>query len=422
MKELRLGYGEGQVCLPVEGADWVEVLEENPMPVLEDVEEGFRQAMEHPIGGPGLEQVVEPGDQVTLVISDITRYWMRQDKLLPLLVERLNRLGVADEDMVVLIALGTHRPQTEAELDQLLTPELHRRLRVAQHDCDSADLVEVGTTSRGTVVRVHPLVVGRKVITMGATVHHLMAGFGGGRKSILPGVSARETILQNHLHSLSPDQPCSNPLIGSGAVEGNPLNEDMVEAAAMVAPVFGVNIVVDSHSRHSRFFCGHWYEAWRESCRYVQRHCGVEIPRKADVVIASCGGYPKDISLYQAVKTLFNAAQAVKEGGTLLFLAQCREGGGAPEFFGWIEPQREGRLDAALREGFNIPGYLFYAACEVTRRCQVRMLSSIPAQEVRDMGILAFDQVDRLLEGVDLRGKGVYVMPYGGSVVPFYQP
>ncbi len=420
MNQFELRYGDKTVPVDLSAAKSVTVLKEKEIAAIEDLNASFLQAVEQDcINSRPLKELVLPGDQVTIVISDITRFWMRQDKICTLLVDYLHNLGIAYHDMAVLVALGTHRPQSVEELKQLAGEETYAKVQVVNHDCMAENLVDVGVTPMGTRVLVNPLAVGRKVILIGGTVHHLMAGFGGGRKSILPGICAKSTINQNHIHSLSPDQPRSNPLIGMGRLEENPIDRDMNDAAALVNPVFGINIVVNSQSRHCRLLCGHWKSAWEESCRVVQQVMGLPIPQKADMVVVSCGGYPKDINLYQAVKSLLNAAQAVKDGGQIVFLAECREGGGAPAFFSWIESLKKGSLDADLRADFSIAGYIFYACCEVIARSQVLMLTQIDPQTAAQMGMQAVCTPGELAAKLDAAGKDVYVMPSGGSVVPF---
>jgi nickel-dependent lactate racemase len=246
-----------------------------------------------------------------------------------------------------------------------------------------------------------------------------MAGFGGGRKSILPGICGRLTINKNHMHSLSPDLPKSNDLIGTGALKDNPINEDMIEAARMVNPCFSINIVTNTKSKHCSLICGDIIDAWEKSCRVVQDNFGVPIEKLADIVVVSCGGFPKDISLYQSIKSLFNANQCVKDGGTIVFLAQCPEGGGADEFFGWTKNLKNGTLDHDLRADFTIAGYIFYAACEVSNRAKVFTLTDIDADIVRDMGLIVFKNIGDMISEIDFTGKDVYIMPYGGSTVPF---
>ena len=415
-----LRYGKGTVALDLSTAASVSYLYGNEMPSIADLPEAFRRAVEEECAGAPLRERVHAGDQITIILSDVTRFWMRQDRICELLVKYLEReCGIDDGNIVVLMALGTHRPMTDAELEAVASPYVYARCRVVNHDCDAENLVDVGQTRYGNRVEVNPLAVGRKVITVGGTVHHLMAGYGGGRKSILPGVCSRATIRRNHSMALDPDAPRSSPLVGSGKLTQNPIHEDMDDAAALVAPVFGVNIVVNAHSEHSGLFCGDFREAWLQSCAFCQRYYGKQIVQEADVVIASCGGYPKDLNLYQGVKSLLNAANALKPGGTFVFLCECPEGGGAPDFFDWIKPLSQGRLDEALREAFTIAGYIFYASCEAIRRAgRFLMLSEIGPKIVRDMGIESFKEMEALEKELDLAGKSVLVIPYGGYVLP----
>ncbi|MBE6908890.1 MAG: nickel-dependent lactate racemase [Ruminococcaceae bacterium] len=418
-KQVELKYGRGTVTLDLSAAADVEILRENAMPVLEDVEQALLDGLEHPIGSAPLRELVAPGDRLTIVLSDLTRFWMRQDILCEALVRYLEGLGVRDEDIVVLIALGTHRKQTPEELEKLASSYVYRRCRVVNHDCDAADLADIGTTASGTRVLVNPLAVGRKVLVISGTVHHLMAGYGGGRKSVVPGIAGRETIRSNHRRALDPARPQTDSRVGSGRVCVNPINRDMEEAAGLLKPLFGVSVVVDAHSRHSGIFCGDFTKAWEASCRFCQKNYGVPIDYLADVVIASCNGYPKDINLYQSVKTLLNGVNAMKPGGTFVFLAQCPEGGGAPDFFDWIEPLGRGELDRALRESFTIGGYIFYASCEaIARAKEYYMLTDIAPEQVEKMGLRAYSDPDELMRHVDLAGKRVYVIPNGGSLLP----
>lgn len=421
MNTYTLGYGTGTVEIQFEHESSVRVLTEQSIEEIEDLHQTFLKAVtEDMTGSPALSELISAEDSVTIVASDITRFWMRQDLVIKELVSYLNGvLGVSFDKIAIVIALGTHRDCSEEEQRKIVSEEVFEKVTVYNHDCLADDLVYVGTTSRGTKVIVNPLAVGRKVILIGGTVHHLMSGFGGGRKSVLPGISAKSTILENHLLCLDPDAPRSNPLIGMAVLENNPVHEDMMEAAALVQPTFGINIVSNSRGKQCRIICGDWKLAWEESCRVVHSHFGVPIEKKADIVIAGCGGFPKDINLYQGVKSLLNAGQAVKDGGTVIFLAKCPEGGGSPDFFGWIQSVVTGTLDKDLRANFSIGGYIFYAAMEVIRKSRVLMLTDIPADTIRDMGITAYREIEELLKDVDFTDKDVYVMPYGGFTMPY---
>lgn len=415
-----LRYGRGTVSLDLSAAASVSYLYGNDMPAIDDLPGAFARAVGEECTGAPLRDRLQRGDQVTIILSDITRFWMRQDRICELLVKYLEReCGISDADIVVLIALGTHRPMTASELEMLASPYVYARCRVVNHDCDADDLAYIGVTRSGNRIEVNPLVVGRKVITVGGTVHHLMAGYGGGRKSILPGVCSRATIRRNHAMALDPDAPHSSEKVGSGKLSHNPIHEDMDDAAALVAPVFGINIVVNAQSEHAGLFCGDFRQAWMKSCEFCQRYYGKKIGQEADVVIVSCGGYPKDLNLYQGVKSLLNGVHAMKNGGTFVFLCECPEGGGAPDFFDWTKPLAQGRLDEALREAFTIAGYIFYASCESIRKAgRFLMLSEIEPALVKDMGIVSFRRMDELERELQLEGKSVTVIPYGGYVLP----
>lgn len=405
----------------IEGAKSVAYLHENPMRVIEDIKKEFLyRVTDGVIGTKPLPELIESNDKVTVVISDMTRFWMRQDVLCELLVEYLHEtVGIPFENIAVVIALGTHRKNTEEDKKKLAGSYVYEHVAsVTDHDCDAPDLVYVGTTSLGTRVSVNPLAVGRKVICIGGTVHHIMAGYGGGRKSIVPGIASRETIRMNHQMALDPEQPKSDVRVGSGKILVNPIHQDMCEAAELVHVTFGINIVVDSSSRHSGLFCGDFDKAWKESCRYVQQSYGLPIDYEADVVIVSCGGFPKDLNFYQSTKSLFNGAKAVKKGGTLILLAACSEGSGAKDFFDWIEPLKRGCLDEALRKDFTIGGYIFYAACESIRKARTLLLSGLEPEVIKDMQVDSYRDMDALLSQVDFKNKDVYIIPYGGSVMP----
>lgn len=420
MEKVELKYGEGYVPIQIEGAKSVAYLTENDMPEITNLQEAFLRAVEEDvIGCAPLKELFCHEDKVTIIISDITRFWMRQDKITRLLVEYLHEaVGISYDNMVVLVALGTHRQADEEELAKLASQEVYDKVKVVNHNCDAEDLVCIGTTSFGTKVSVNPLAVGRKTIVISGTVHHLMAGYGGGRKSIVPGIAGRETIRQNHARALDPVLPKSDDKVGSGKMTANPINEDMNEAAALLEPTFGISIVVNAASKHSGLFAGDFRNAWLQSCEFCQKGYGKPIDYEADIVLISAGGFPKDINLYQATKAVFNGTRAVKRGGTLIFLAECREGGGTKDFFGWIESLNKGTLDDDLRKDFTIGGYIFYACCEAIQKCRLKMLSTIDRDVVKNMHIESYQSIEELMEDVDFRGKSVYVIPAGGSVMP----
>jgi nickel-dependent lactate racemase len=414
-----LKYGTETVTLPIHGAAEVEYINPDEMYEIPNLEEAFLDSIENKvIGTKPLKELIAPEDLVTIVVSDITRSWMRQGDILTLLGHYLHdKMNIPFENIVVLVALGTHRKSTEAEHRIIAGEYLYERCRVLDHDCD-APCTFIGTTSRGTHVCVNPLAVGRKVIVVGGTVHHMMAGFGGGRKNILPGISSRETISENHSRALDPNLPHSDIHVGCGLLNKNPIHEDMDEAAALLDTTFSINIVVSSNGKHSGLFCGKLHEAWTASCDY-QRKCYEKwIDHEADIVIVSSGGAPNDMNLYQGCKGMLNGMRAVKPGGEILWLCKCPEGCGAPDYTAWLQPLKEGHLDESLRANFTIGGFIFYLTVETLQKAKCRILTTIDNDIARPMGMEAYTTPEALLEGIDFTGKSVYVIPFGGSVVP----
>jgi nickel-dependent lactate racemase len=244
---------------------------------------------------------------VAVVASDITRAWARFDIFLPHILNELNRAGVPDIDIVLIVALGAHRINTLEEQITVYGQEVVDRVKIVQSYAPIAeDFTHIGTTSRGVPVSINKEILNaNKVILTGGIVYHPMGGFGGGRKSILPGVAGYATIQANHSFCLSDVVgQGTNSNCASGKLDGNVMNEDMIEIAEMVNPDFIFNVTQTEDGKFARFFAGHWLKAWLEGCKTVEEIFGVTITEKVDLVIASTGGYPKDINLYQANKTM----------------------------------------------------------------------------------------------------------------------
>ena len=412
-------YGNGSVTLPLPEEQVLAVLRGHDTPPIRDIPAALRGALAGPIGMPALSGWIRPGETVCLVVSDMSRFWMRQDLVIPHLVDALNGCGVPDGKITILVANGTHAGGDERELRTLVTDGVYDRIRVVNHDCRAEDPVTLGTTGFGTVVRVNRLAAeADRVITLGACTHHVMAGYGGGRKSIVPGIAALSTIRQNHAFALDPHAFRSSPKIGNGVTAGNALHLDMCEAAAMLPRLFTVNLVMNADMKLARIFAGDCMQAWEAGCRAVDEIYVTPIRERADVVVASCGGYPKDMSLYQGTKTIDNVEGALKPGGTLVLLIEARDGGGPAEYFDWIGPLTDGSFEEKLRSGFTVPGYIFLLNCEQARRYRILMLTSVPAETLAPMGIEACSDPEKLLAAANLEGKSIYVIPNGSTVVP----
>lgn len=363
-----------------------------------------------------------PGEKVVIVTSDITRY-TGSEIYLPLLVERLNHQGIADSDIEILIALGIHRKQTGHEHQKILGP-LSGRIRVSDHDCDDHDSLSfIGTTSNGIKVSINRKAVeADRLILTGTIGFHYFAGFGGGRKSVLPGIAGRKACMASHFAVLNPgDGNGKNPLAATGNLEGNPVHRAMVEGCALARPDFILNTVLAADKRIIAAFAGNWREAHEAGCRFYREKFAYPLAEKGDLVVASCGGFPKDINLIQAHKSMEYAAQALKDGGVLILLAECRDGFGNGTFFDWFRFKRLEEFEAALRSQYEINGQTAYSLLQKAQRFRVILVSQFPDQQVEEMGMIPARTLD---EAMDLaapmlpQGWQGYVVPEGGSVLP----
>lgn len=419
MKTCTYAYGDATASFEMDERDVIAELRGKRIAPVTDPARALTESLDAPIDHAPLAAFASKGDRVALVVSDITRFWMRQDRIVPHVVDYLNtRCGVPDDDIVIVVANGTHLGGDEAELRKLVTDAVYERVRVVNHDCLSPELVYIGTTSFGTRVSIDPHVASRKVVCIGACTQHLMAGFGGGRKSILPGVASLEAIQQNHAHSLHAAEPRSNPAIGNGILAGNPVHEDMCQAAAMLPHLFMINLVMNAEMELAAIYSGHWLHSWERACRAVRALYEVPVDELADAMIVSSGGYPKDLSLYQGSKTVDNVESGLKPGGTLILIMECRDGGGPAEYFDWLAPLCAGTLAETLREDFTIPGYIFFVNCEQARRYRILMLSKLDPADAAAMGIAVYTDMDALMRDANIAGKRTYLIPNGSTVVP----
>lgn len=363
-----------------------------------------------------------PGEKVVIVTSDVTRY-TGSEIYLPLLVDRLNRQGVADDDIEMLIALGIHRKQTEHEHQRILGP-LYGRIRVSDHECDDRDmLASIGTTSNGIKVSINRKAVeaGHLILT-GTIGFHYFAGFGGGRKSVLPGIASRQACMASHFAVLNPGAGSGkNPLAVTGKLEGNPVHRAMVEGCALAKPAFILNTVLSADKRIIAAFAGDWREAHEAGCRFYRERFAWPLSEKCDLVIASCGGFPKDINLIQAHKSMEYAAQALKDGGVMILLAECRDGFGNGTFFNWFRYKCLEELEAALRAQYEINGQTAYSLLQKALRFRIILVSQFPVQQVEEMGMIptkTLDEAMKMAVGMLPEEWRCYLMPEAGCVLP----
>ncbi len=416
---MEMKYGSTAFSLELPPERLAGVITPSPVVVAESPAEIIEAALD---ACHRLLSSISPGEKVVVVTSDVTRY-TGSEIYLPLLVDRLNRQGVPDRDIEILIALGIHRKQTEHEHQRILGP-LYGRVRVSDHECDDHDqLTSVGTTSNGIRVSINRKAVEADHLILTGTIgFHYFAGFGGGRKSVLPGIASRQACMASHFSVLNRTAGSGkNPLATTGNLEGNPVHLAMVEGCALAKPAFILNTVLAADKRIIAAFAGHWREAHEAGCLFYREQFSFPLPGKCDLVVASCGGFPKDINLIQAHKSMEYAAQAVKDDGVMILLAECRDGFGNGTFFNWFRHKRLEEFEAALRAEYEINGQTAYSLLQKAQRFRIILVSQFPARQVEEMGMVPSRSLDEamILAATTLPEEWrCYLMPEAGSVLP----
>jgi lactate racemase len=423
MREFLLDYGDTKIPFAMAGENIIAVLTPQKMPSPPDETALVREAVQAPINSPVLADLVRPGETACIVVGDMTRLWARHHILLPVILEELNRGGVRDEDITIVSATGAHREQTREEHILLVGEEAVRRVRVVDHNCLAEDLVSYGETSRGTPVRINKEVArADRVILTGGIVYHFLAGYGGGKKSLMPGVSDYQGIMANHRLALNARGPGLNPAVAAGKVAGNPLAEDMLEAANMVGVDFIVNTIVNEEHKIARVVAGAMTEAHARGCALVDHHYGVPIREKADLVIASCGGYPKDINMYQSYKTVHNIIPALKRGGVGIVLTESREGIGSELFqkicsgFSCNEDR-----EADLRSNFDIAGFMGYTQLRWAQEHRLLAVTDLPGDQILELNMIPAKTLEEALHMAQAwlpKDFRAYIMPEGSTTFP----
>lgn len=375
--------------------------------------EEVKRALENPIGTERLSAIVKPGEKIVIVTSDITRP-MPSKIVLPPLIEELVKAGAEYKDITVVFALGSHRKHTVDEKKYLVGEEVYNKIRCV--DSDTAQCKMLGTTTRGTPVEIFDEVANAdRVICLGNIEYHYFAGYSGGAKAIMPGVSTRAAIQANHSAMVK-------DAARAGAIEDNPVRLDIEEVVQFVPIDFILNVVLDEHKTIIKAVSGHHAQAHREGCLFLDSLYKVRIPAKSDIVITTPGGFPKDINLYQAQKALDNAKHAVREDGIIILLASCTEGYGEEVFEKWIKASTSpDDLVSKIRENFELGGHKAAAIALVEKKARVFIVSDMPKEMSKKLYMEPFDTMEEALnKAFTILGTDalVLLMPHGGSTLP----
>lgn len=419
-KPILLKYGHGEVSLPAGGFRSVSTLAARIPLLPASPDRLIAQSLARPVGSLPLSRILRPADSVAIAVSDITRY-SATEIFLPHLLRETDAAGVPRNRVTLFVARGTHRALTGGELREALGEELSSGIRVEQSDPDG-ETTDLGTTSRGTPVRVfRPVLEHDRIVLTGTISFHYFAGFGGGRKALVPGCAARETASETHFRIFRTDGPGKHPLARAGILAGNPVHEDIVEAVAMRQPAFLLNTLLTPERKVFDAVAGHWQKAHEEGCARYARVFRLRIPIRYPLVIASAGGSPKDINFIQSHKALDQAFLAVEERGVLILLAECPEGFGSPNFFPWFRFSDPDAMEAELRANYQVYGQTAHAAFVKAKARRILLVSSLPPGDVERMGMTPAVSIDQAVQMAKQILGGLpptLVIPDAGYVLP----
>jgi nickel-dependent lactate racemase len=417
MVDVWLPYGKTEICARVPTQNFLGLIEPKEKPPVPDARVEVERALKEPIGSKRLSEIVKPEHRVAIVVDDATR--SAPSRLLVLsILDELNSAGVKDELVTLIFGCGTHRAVTSEEAVRLLGDDILSRVKAISHDCRAQDLVYAGATQKhGNKVYLNRVFAEADVkILTGDVGFHYYAGYGGGRKSILPAVSGEETIKHNHAMILDSNAK-------TGVLDGNPVHEDMMEAAKLAKVDFVLNVVTNSKGEIVKTFAGDLEQVFYEGVKLVDEMYRVSVDRRADVVIVSSGGSPADVNLFQAYKGVDSALEVVKRGGVIILVAECPEGHGNQVFYDWMVKFSDIKaVEREIKRNFVLGGHKAYYLLRALQNHQIILVSSMPDYYATNIFKVKTARAvnDALNEAFKVVGKSakVWVMPYGNFTHP----
>jgi nickel-dependent lactate racemase len=358
------------------------------------------KALDEPIDSPALEDLGLTGKRIACVVPDLSRR-AAVDAYLPVLLPRLLSVGVKAEDVCIVVALGIHRPLEKKELRELVGRETWARFRVVNHDPEAEEgNIALGVTTGGIRVEVNrEVAMSDRIILTGGITYHYFAGYGGGRKALFPGVASRRSCEAHHRIVVSWRRKEISGSIAPGVLDANPIHREMMEACTFAPPIYLLNVVTDPQGRIIGAFSGDLNAAHLRACRMHDDFYRRAVPELSKLVIASAGGYPKDVNFVQAHKGLHGAHMAVADGGVVVLLAECLEGPGHKNFFSWFVrcSTEEGWL-RELERSYQINGQTAFSTWLKVRRSPTILVSRLDPDEVRVMGMVPAESMEEALD------------------------
>jgi nickel-dependent lactate racemase len=417
MVDAWLPYGKSQVCVRIPTRNFLGSIEPKENPGAPDPIAEINRALKDPLGSKKLNDIVKPESRVAIVVDD-AHGTAPSELILPPLIDTLNNEGVKNENVTIIFACGLHGEVKPEEAVKLLGEHVCARVKTLSHNSKSQDLAHVGTTRKhGTEVLLNHLFTEADVrILTGDISVHYFAGYRGGRKSILPGISGEETIKHNHALLLDPNAR-------TGILAENPVHQDMVEAAALARIDFALNVVMNSKRQLVKAFAGDLERVFSEGVKLVDEMYRIQVDRRADIVVVSPGGDPSDVNLSKAYQSVDNASVVVKRGGVIILVAELGEGHGDQDFYEWMTKFSDLKsVEREIRRNFILGGSIAYYYMKAVQKARIILVSSMPDYYAANVFKLRTARAvnDALNEAMNIAGKNakVWTLPYGSFTLP----
>ncbi len=419
MVEVWLPYGKTEVCARIPARNFLGAIEVREKPGVSSPRAEIERTLKEPLGTKPLGETVKRGNKVAIVVGDETSP-APSFMMVPPILDELSLAGVRDDDVTVIFACGANRPVEPGEMEKLVGGEVLKRVATVSHNPGSEDQAYLGKTSLGTEVYVNRSFAEADVrILTGAVALHPFAGYGGGREGVLPGVSGARTVQSTR-------RRCLDPGAEVGVLEGNPVHQDMVEAAKLARVDFALNVVTNSRREVVGAFAGDLEQVFREGVKLVDEMYKVSVERRAEIVVVSPGGDPLDDSLCHAVQGVDHALNAVKKGGVVVLVAECSGGYGPEVFYDWTAKFKGLKdMERELKRRFASEGHTTYRLMRALQKVRIILVSVMPDYyAVNTFNLRTARAVnDALREAFDLAGKKakVWTMPQGSFTLPTVQ-
>jgi nickel-dependent lactate racemase len=415
MQRFELKFGKGHICFELNEANYMGSLVPNEIEFEVTGEQEVIRAIENPIGTIRLKDIVNSGEKIVIITSDITRP-MPSKIVLPPLINELKLANVGISDITIVLALGSHRKHSEDEKKYLVGNIIYNS-GINIIDSNMNECINLGKCKNGTPVDIFKLVaLADRIICLGNIEYHYFAGYSGGAKAIMPGVSSHDAIQANHSNMVSENAYAGN-------IESNPVRQDIDEVGEFIKIDFIVNVVLNNKKEIVKAVAGHYIQAHRDGCKTLDKLYGIELERQADIVIVSPGGFPKDINIYQSQKALDNSKHAVREGGIIILVASAKEKFGESVFEEWMLNKKPCDMIKEIKEKFRLGGHKAAAIAMVLQKSKIYFVSDLDDELVEKIGFIPFknpqDAITSALNELGQNSK-ILLMPDAGSTLARY--